>query len=304
MIEIDPTIDFACKMLLGDPSHSRLTIHFLNAVLRPQFPIVDVEYLNPFVGQEFELDKLAILDILARDDVGRRMNIEVQRTRPGWLRKRLTYYASSQLVEQIGEGDNYSKLRPSIGICILNTRLFRHFADYHQQFRLRTKAGLELTDCLEIHTLELPKYPRGSDNRNLADPLDQWMDFFRNALGSEPADLRMRLSSPIFDEAIGVLEMISRTPEQRRYYNARLKWELDENSRREAEAVARAESEARGEARGEAREKARGKLEQIHMLQSLLGEQPTGSEILEGMTLTAMDDVIAELQTKLRSRLE
>lgn len=98
--------------------------------------------------------------------------------------------------------------------------------------------------------------------------------------------------------------MISRTPEQRRYYNARLKWELDENSRREAEAVARAESEARGEARGEAREKARGKLEQIHMLQSLLGEQPTGSEILEGMTLTAMDDVIAELQTKLRSRLE
>ena len=118
MIEIDPTVDFACKMLLGDPAHSRLTIHFLNAVLRPQSPIVEVEYLNPIVLQEFDLDKLAILDILARDDRGRRFDIEVQRTKPGWLPQRLTYYAATQLVEQIGEGDSYHKLRPSIGMNI------------------------------------------------------------------------------------------------------------------------------------------------------------------------------------------
>lgn len=49
MIEIDPTVDYVCKMLLGNPAHSRLTIHFLNAVLRPSSPIVEVEYLNPIV---------------------------------------------------------------------------------------------------------------------------------------------------------------------------------------------------------------------------------------------------------------
>lgn len=43
MIEIDPTIDYACKMLLGNPDHSRLTIHFLNAVLQADSPIVGVE---------------------------------------------------------------------------------------------------------------------------------------------------------------------------------------------------------------------------------------------------------------------
>ncbi len=82
-----------------------MTIHFLNAVLRFPRPIVDVLHLNPFVFQEYEADKLAILDILAEDESGRRFNIEVQRTNPGWLSERLTYYAATQLVEQIGEGD-------------------------------------------------------------------------------------------------------------------------------------------------------------------------------------------------------
>ena len=66
MIEIDPTVDYACKMLLGNPSHSRLTLHFLNAVLKPESLIIEVTYLNPIIPQEFEADKLAILDILAR----------------------------------------------------------------------------------------------------------------------------------------------------------------------------------------------------------------------------------------------
>ena len=165
MIEIDPTVDYACKMLLGNPSHSRLTVHFLNAVLKPESSIMEVTYLNPIIPQEFEADKLAILDILAVDALGRKFNIEVQRTNPSWLAERLTYYASTQLVEQISEGDNYTQLRPSIGICLLKAIAFRAPADYHHEFRLRTSSGLELTKCLEIHLLELPKYLRKSDNK-------------------------------------------------------------------------------------------------------------------------------------------
>lgn len=54
MIDIDPTVDFACKMLLGNPEHPQLTIHFLNSVMRPVIPIVGVEYLNPIQPQQFE----------------------------------------------------------------------------------------------------------------------------------------------------------------------------------------------------------------------------------------------------------
>ena len=292
MIEIDPTVDFVCKMLLGNPAHSRLTIHFLNAVLRTESPIVEVEYLNPFVMQEFELDKLAILDILACDDQGRRLNIEVQRTSQGGLPERLVYYASTQLVEQIQEGEGYHLLRPSIGICLLNAKLFPNLADYHQQFRLRTHTGLELTNCLEIHTLELPKYARRGDNQEVHDPLDQWMDFFCNAKGSMPDALRTRLPSPVFGEAIGVLEMISKTPDQRRYYDARMKWERDESTRI---ALAKAELE---------KAVADGKLGQIHLLQGLLGEPMSKPEALRSMSPSALDELIEGLNTKVRNRLK
>jgi predicted transposase/invertase (TIGR01784 family) len=302
MIEIDPTVDYACKMLLGNPSHSRLTVHFLNAVLKPESPIMEVAYLNPIIPQEFEADKLAILDILATDILGRKFNIEVQRTNPSWLAERLTYYASTQLVEQISEGDNYTQLRPSIGICLLKAIAFRAPADYHHEFRLRTSGGLELTKCLEIHLLELPKYLRTSDNRRVIDPLDQWMDFFGRAYGSSPESIRQRLGSSIFDEALGVLDMISKTPEQRRYYNARLKWELDENTRRAAEEAARAachaEGLAEGEARGEAKGVAIGKAQLVRVLQGLLGLQESEESELLKLTMAELDAMIVTLQNQ------
>ena len=58
LIEIDPTVDFACKLLLGNPEYPVITIHFLNAILRLPSPIVSVEIVNPIVWKEFEADKL------------------------------------------------------------------------------------------------------------------------------------------------------------------------------------------------------------------------------------------------------
>jgi hypothetical protein len=82
LIEIDPTVDFACKLLQGNPEYPDITIHFLNAMLRLPSLIVSVEIVNPIVWKEFEADKLSILDILAIDNADRRLNVEVQRTKP------------------------------------------------------------------------------------------------------------------------------------------------------------------------------------------------------------------------------
>ena len=50
-IGIDPTVDFAFKVLFGSPEHVRVTIHFLNAILGNQRRITRVEFLNPFLGK-------------------------------------------------------------------------------------------------------------------------------------------------------------------------------------------------------------------------------------------------------------
>jgi predicted transposase/invertase (TIGR01784 family) len=106
-IGIDPTVDFACKRVLGSPEHPAITLHFLNAVLRLLRPIREVRILNPTIEKAFEDDKWSLLDILATDESGRLYDIEVQTTRPLGLRQRLAYYASSLLVGQLGSGGDY-----------------------------------------------------------------------------------------------------------------------------------------------------------------------------------------------------
>lgn len=92
---IDPTNDYVFRLAFGDPKNSDLLIHLLNAILELPSPVVSVEILNPFIEQEFETDKLAILDIRAKDSNGRLLNVEMQKMATPALRERLVYYAAA-----------------------------------------------------------------------------------------------------------------------------------------------------------------------------------------------------------------
>jgi predicted transposase/invertase (TIGR01784 family) len=80
-IGIDPLVDFAAKRVLGSPEHSRITLHFLNSVLRFADRIVDVKIMNPINLKDFEADKLSILDIKASDGVGRKYNNTISKSK-------------------------------------------------------------------------------------------------------------------------------------------------------------------------------------------------------------------------------
>jgi predicted transposase/invertase (TIGR01784 family) len=286
-IGIYPTVDFVCKKLLGSPDHPAVTLHFLNAVLQGQSPIAEVTILNPFLEKEFDADKLSILDIRARDAAGRWIDIEVQRTLPSALPERLTFYAASQLVDQIGEGNAYTDLRPSIGICILDAVLFPQVCDFHFDFLLRNhKHSLLLTDCLQIHLLELPKYMPPSDNKSINSPIEQWAFFFRRANELSANELIARLPDPVFQEATGILEMIAKDPHQRSLYNERLKMERDQAARLQA---ATAEGEARGAIRG-----------RIELLHKLLLMEPFTAEKSQGLTLDELNSLEQELIARMR----
>ncbi len=301
MIGINPTVDFACKSIIGSPDHPAITLHFLNAILRGDPIIRDVEILNPIVEREFEEDKLSILDVLASDSQGRRFNVEIQRTVPAGLSQRLTYYGATQLTEQLGEGDSYVDLRPAIGICILDAVLFRQVADLHLDFRLlNQKNGLLFTDCLQIHVLQLPKYMPPTDNQVITDPIEQWAFFFRRASELTPKQLTARLPGPVFRQATGILEMIARDPHQRSLYNRRLKMEMDERARLQA---ALAEGLAAGEAKGLAAGEAKGTvIGRIQLLQSLMGIAETPAENLREQTLTQLAELNNELQRLFQGR--
>ena len=67
---IRPINDFAFKKIFGTPENRGALISLLNAILVPKSPIVEVTVENPFNMQDFEDDKLSILDIKAVDGSG------------------------------------------------------------------------------------------------------------------------------------------------------------------------------------------------------------------------------------------
>lgn len=65
---------------------------------------------------------------------------------------------------------------PTIGICFVDTPLFRDLPDYHLTFELRERRHHTLfTDQIALHILELPKFDKAVDE--LATPLDRWLYF-------------------------------------------------------------------------------------------------------------------------------
>ena len=69
ILGIDPKNDYAFKCVFGSERHTRVLIHMLNAVLRPppERRVIHVTILNPFTETVVLDEKLAILDIRARD---------------------------------------------------------------------------------------------------------------------------------------------------------------------------------------------------------------------------------------------
>ncbi len=180
--------------------------------------------------------------------------------------------------------------------------LFPHFERpaYHNAFRMRTVDGFEFTDSLEIHTIELSKVTRAKDNWQVRGALEQWIHFFLEAKGSTMEGLRERLVDPVFEKAIGVLEMIQKTPEQRRQYEDRLRAERDEKARLQA---AIEEGEARGKVEGKAEGKSEEKANTIRLLQGLLMQELASIEDLKTQSLEELDSRIGDLQLQLRNRI-
>lgn len=293
ILGIKPTVDYAFKRLLGSPEYTAITVHFINAVLDGSPRITEVELLNPIFGQEQASDKLSILDVRARDDQGRWLNIEMQTTLPAGLPQRLTYYVTCLYAMQMQKGDTYVSLRPAISICLLDQILYRQVSDPHLDFRLRdSRHGLSLTDHLQVHLLELPKYNPGNGDLADATPLEQWLYFFRFASEMSLTELTETLPSPIFRQAAGVLEMISQSDQERALYEARLKLERDEEARLLG---AREEGREEGERRGNL-------MGAIRTLQQLLGVDVSTPEELRDKPEGDLSQLMESLQASLRER--
>ncbi|HET6382952.1 MAG TPA: Rpn family recombination-promoting nuclease/putative transposase [Armatimonadota bacterium] len=170
---IDPKVDFAFKWLFGRLATAALLIDLLNAVL--QLPsgrkIVHIEILNPFTEKAALDEKLSILDIKARDQMGRFFNVEMQMIGFAELPQRIMFYWSKLYTEQLPAGRDYSLLQPTISVCFVDGTILPG-KEYHSRFGLIDRAtGAVFTEDLDIHLFELAKFNKGAEE--LESEIDQ-----------------------------------------------------------------------------------------------------------------------------------
>ncbi len=136
-------------------------------------------------------------------------------------------------------------------------------------------------------------------------PVEKWLYFLQHAEHSDAEELSELLGEAVFDEAVGVLKMISQSPEERQYYEARQKFLLDEEARMSG---ARQEGMEQGLELGRSEGMIAG-IEKgtlagkIQVLQQLLGDKETGTAAaLTRMTVEELSIRVQRLQDRLRQR--
>ena len=210
LLGIRPTVDFAFKKIFGSPQNSAALIGLLNAILDFEQPIVSVKILNPFSYQEFAESKLIVLDVRCQDSTGRWLNVEMQVPVYAGLVERLVYYACSMYVDQLPKAGNYALATPSISICLLNRVLFGETPRPHHRFQMvDQQSGRELSNAIEVHTLELTKYELDEQSIVGADKLQQWAFLLLFAQNYDAETLRRLLPGIEFETAISTIEIIS-----------------------------------------------------------------------------------------------
>ena len=215
---LDPKIDFVFKNIFGSSKHPRILISFLNSVLKPKNLISKVEIKNTDIEKHFVEDKFSRLDVKAETNTGEIINVEIQLKNEYNMIKRSLYYWSKLYEEQLSEGEDYSELKRTVCINILNFKYLKNDR-FHNGYRLKEiETQEELSDLLEIHFIEIPKLDKSSDEKDM---LVAWTEFLKNPESEKVRSLEMTIEE--IREAKDELVRLSNDEEQRQIYEMRSK---------------------------------------------------------------------------------
>ena len=215
---LDPKMDFVFKNIFGTEKNSKILISFLNATLKPKYLITAVEIKNTDINKDYIEDKFSRLDVKATTSNEEIINIEIQLKNEYNMIKRSLYYWSKLYSEQLNEGEDYSILKRTICINILNFKYLKT-RKFHSGYRLKEiYSNEELTDVAEIHFIEIPKLEEGTDEKDM---LANWIEFLKDPESEKVRSLEMTIVE--IRQAKDELIRMSNDDTQRELYEMRAK---------------------------------------------------------------------------------
>ena len=153
-----PYLDWSFKYLFATEESKPNLIGFLNLILMPQVPIVDVEYLNNESLPVSQTLKGCVFDIICKDAKEDRYLIEVQNRNAGNIKERIIYY-TCRLIDRMGKQGNewdYAQIKKAYSICLMNFT-FEQDPVLRRDIQLYdTKTLKPFSDKFNIIMLQLP----------------------------------------------------------------------------------------------------------------------------------------------------
>jgi predicted transposase/invertase (TIGR01784 family) len=237
---IDETVDYSTvfmsassdvifKIFFGDEKNKPFLIWLLKSILDlPLDEYEDIQITDPHVKREYPGDKLSILDVKAKTKAGTIVHIEIQMYVQDAedLGKRIVFYDSKLITEQLNSGDKYEKINRVRSIIIMGERFFENHEEYHDEFFMYSpKTRTKLTDVVEVHTLEIPKLPVISDGTDLW----SWLEFIK--AGSKEELAMLVQNNPQMQAPVNKLLEINQDSYARREFEYREKLRRDAMSR-------------------------------------------------------------------------
>ena len=222
MCKLNPKVDFAFKKLFGSEENKGILISFINSILEEKNKINDIELKNPYNISNYKNGKMTILDIKAVDENGIWYDIEMQIAEQGVYDKRALYYWSKVYSDQLESGYDFTILRKTIGINILDFNYLKE-EDFHNTYKIyNRKTKEEFSDLFEMHFIELTKFKK--DYKDLKTALDRWVSFLNKAYEIDKDQIPKELAEDeSIRKAIEKLEIMYLDKEEREIYENDLK---------------------------------------------------------------------------------
>jgi predicted transposase/invertase (TIGR01784 family) len=221
MDRLNPLNDYIFKRLMEETEH---LIAFLNAVLdaKDQKKLISLEILkSKELTAEMIYDKTSRLDVWAKTADGMQLNIEVQLTNQHNMDKRTIFYWGKLFLDGIKQGEDYKNLTKVITVNLLDFEYLK-LDRFHTKYHLWEDEEKQymLTDLIEIHFIELPKFERLAQKDFKGNPLHRWLKFLdQNTSEAELKELSKM--DPTIKNAAAKLEYLSSDAETIALYRAR-----------------------------------------------------------------------------------
>lgn len=205
-----------------------ITLSLINSVFEFQGStlISDIEFIDRNLDAEEEYGKESRLDLLGRSSDGTIINLEIQVAKQEYMGRRSLYYWS-RLYNELKSGEEYTELKRTVAINILDFNLFdkKNYPNYHSCFGVYDiKTGNKLTSDCEIHFLELPKWHLKSVKET--NRLERWLSYFSKYTTMKELE-EIAMIDPAIQKAFKAETIFTQDEINRRKYELREKNQRD-----------------------------------------------------------------------------